>query len=533
MTAFSTDKAIRILCLEDSEQDRMVLEETLESDGLICNLVHARDREEFEAALGQGLFDLIISDFTLPGYDGMAALAAARKAQEQTPFIFVSGTIGEDRAIEGLKRGATDYVLKHRRDRLAPAVRRALREARERSERRQLEVQLRQAQKMEAFGQLAFGVAHDFNNLLAVIRGNAQLALKRSQKGGEEVQENLAQITTASEKAANLTRQLLAFSRKQEWRPRPVNLNVAINNMTKMLRRIIGEDIQLRHSHDGQTPCVHADEGMIEQVLLNLVVNARDAMPQGGDLLISTKKLRIDAKYARSSSQEGSGEFICLRVRDTGRGIAPENMERIFEPFFTTKEAGKGTGLGLATVYGIVKQHRGWIRVSSRVGAGTVFRIFLPAVEPPNPCAALPETEPDVRNGSERLLLVEDDPSVRLVTRRLLGMHGYQVIEAATGREALEIWRSQQATIDLLVTDMVMPGGITGRDLAEQLRQHRPELKVVFVSGYCANVVGVDSDYFQGRNNFFLQKPYHPRALMDILRDCLDEPAGVSRESAV
>ncbi len=493
------------------------------ADGLICDLIHAKTREEFEGALAQGTFDLIISDFSLPSYDGMTALATAQRVQKQTPFIFVSGTIGDERAVESLKNGATDYVLKDRRERLVSSVRRAIRESQERVERKLLEDQLRQSQKMEAVGQLAGGVAHDFNNLLAVIQGNAELALINADQLDSEVRENLTQITAASEQAANLTRQLLAFSRKQAMRPKPVNLTDLIKNLTKMLRRIIGEDILLQQVHDGHAPFVQADVGMIEQVLLNLVVNARDAMPEGGELLISTKKLRLDSDYARSSAEASSGEFICLRVRDTGCGIAPEHMPHLFEPFFTTKDVGKGTGLGLATVYGIVKQHGGWIRVSSRVGVGTVFRIFLPAIKPPALKVISPETEPAARNGSERILLVEDDPSVRLATRRMLGTFGYQVVEAASGREALEIWRSQERTIGTCCsTDLVMPSGITGRDLAIELRKQNPLLKVVFVSGYSLNVIGKDTDFLNQENNHFLQKPFHAKVLMDTIRLCLD-----------
>jgi two-component system cell cycle sensor histidine kinase/response regulator CckA len=306
-------------------------------------------------------------------------------------------------------------------------------------------------------------------------------------------------------------------------RPKPVNLVDVIKNLTKMLRRIIGEDILLKHVHDGHAPFVQADVGMIEQVLLNLVVNARDAMPDGGELLISTKKLRLDSEYVLSNAEASAGEFICLRVRDTGCGIAPEHMARLFEPFFTTKEVGKGTGLGLATVYGIVKQHGGWIRVSSRVGVGTVFRIFLPAIEPPVLKVISPEAEPAARNGSERILLVEDDAAVRLAIRRMLGAFGYQVVEAASGREALEIWRSQERTINLLLTDLVMPGGVTGRDLAEELRKQNPRLKVIFVSGYSSNVIGKDTDFLHRENNYFLQKPFQANVLMDTVRRCLDE----------
>ena len=520
----STKRPIRILCLEDNVNDRELLEGILAGDGLVCDFVHARSRQEFESALVPGAFDLIISDFNLPAYDGMTALATVRKGDAQTPFIFVSGTIGEERAVESLKGGATDYVLKDRRERLASAVRRALRESQDRAERRLLEDQLRQAQKMEAIGQLAGGVAHDFNNLLAVIRLNAELALVNSEKLDNTTRDNLTQITVASDQAARLTRQLLAFSRKQAIRPQPVNLMDVVNNLAKMLKRIIGEDICLQCVQGRHLPFVQADVGTMEQVLLNLVVNARDAMPKGGDLLITTKKLRVGVEHIPINEEIQPGYFICLRVRDTGCGIPAENLHRIFEPFFTTKEVGKGTGLGLATVYGIVKQHGGWIRVSSRVGAGTVFRIFLPAIEVPPASPVSSQSESSRWRGSETILLVEDDDSVRLTTSRTLATFGYKVIEAASASEAMEIWRTTATPIDLLLTDVVMPGGVTGRDLADELRKHKPMLKVVLVSGYNLNAIGNDTGFLRKENNYFLQKPFQARLLVETIRRCLETP---------
>jgi two-component system cell cycle sensor histidine kinase/response regulator CckA len=514
-------KPYRVLCLEDNLNDRILLESILLGEGIVCDFAYAQTQQEFESALGQPAFDLIISDFTLPGYDGMSALARARTLQAETPFIFVSGTIGEDRAIESLKNGATDYVLKDRRDRLVSAVQRALREGRERAERKKLEEQLRQAQKMEAIGQLAGGVAHDFNNLLAVIQGNAELALMESDLDGR-LREFLTQITGASGRAANLTRQLLAFGRKHAMRPQPLNLNSLVANLTKMLKRIIGEDVRLECQYDSQ-PFVQADAGMIEQVILNLVVNARDAMPHGGQLIVTTRLIHFDETIAAAHPDARSGEFACLSVSDTGTGITPENLTHIFEPFFTTKEVGKGTGLGLATVYGIVKQHDGWVDVSSRVNEGTTFEVFLPAIKPPagTPPPAHPEAKR--RGGTERILLVEDDDAVRLMTRLALERHGYRIIEASSGRKALDMRREDPVEIDLLLTDIVMPEGIDGRRLAELLRAQTPSLKVVFVSGYSLSVINKDTEFFKNCNNYFLQKPYPVHVLIETIRHCLDE----------
>ena len=516
-------KPTRILCLEDNPQDRVLLEMTLTSAGLDCEFLHTNSREAFESAVTKDAFDLIISDFSLPGYDGMTALATARKVQPETPFIFVSGTLGEERAIESLQKGATDYVLKDRRERLVAAVRRALRDTQDRARRKQLEEQLRQSQKMEAIGQLAGGVAHDFNNILAVIQGNADLALMTLGSAHPEVRENLYQVAAAAKRAANLTRQLLAFSRKQAMRLQPINLNHAVENLAKMLRRVIGSNISMHCDYDPSPLFVRADAGMLDQVILNLVVNARDAMPQGGQLLVATRKIHFADQSAASHPEARTGDFISLKISDTGCGIAPEHLPHIFEPFFTTKDVGKGTGLGLATVYGIVKQHYGWVNLVTQVGAGTTFEILLPTIRPPAAPEIPPAAEPVTLRGAERILLVEDETEVRSVTRQTLESFGYQVVEAASGREALDVWQSRASKIDLLLTDMVMPGGISGSELAARLRHERPTLKVVFVSGYSQNAVGLDTEFHTRESNCFLQKPYTSDVLVSTIRKRLDD----------
>jgi signal transduction histidine kinase/ligand-binding sensor domain-containing protein/CheY-like chemotaxis protein len=386
----------------------------------------------------------------------------------------------------------------------------------------QSEAKLRQSQKMEAIGQLAGGVAHDFNNLLCVIRGNADLILMAQGQHHDPSTDYVKQITAAADRAANLTRQLLAFSRKQVMRSEPLNLNGVMGNLSKMLKRIIGEDIELHCAPEDRLPFVQGDAGMIEQVLVNLVVNARDAMPQGGQLDIATQVVDFATEYAPSNSEAHEGKFVCLSVRDTGTGIAREHLAHIFEPFFTTKGPGKGTGLGLATVYGIVKQHQGWIDVISKVGAGTTFKIFLPALD------LSPTVEPSTakqskpKGGHETILVVEDDEAVRSLTRHILEGFGYHTWEAASGREALDRWRDRVADIDLLVTDMVMPEGVTGRELAEQMRARRPDLKVLFMSGYSSDVAGKDAEFIRGNSSSLLQKPTAPHELLETVRRCLD-----------
>jgi PAS domain S-box-containing protein len=383
---------------------------------------------------------------------------------------------------------------------------------------RQLEEQLRQSQKMEAIGQLAGGVAHDFNNILTVIQGHASLltAANLSESAGKSAD----QIVQASERAARLTRQLLTFSRRQLIQPRQLDLNKVVGNMTNMLGRLLGEDVSLQLNYCQSPPMVEADAGMMEQVLLNLAVNARDAMPKGGQLAIRIAVADVAETLGRGHSEARAGRFVCLSVTDTGMGITPENLRRIFEPFFTTKEIGKGTGLGLATAYGIVKQHQGWIEVDSQVDKGTTFRIYLPyqGAEPGVP--EKPTTQITVRGGNETILLVEDEAPVCDLVSRVLGKYGYKVLPANNAVEALEVWRDKRDEIALLLTDLVMPNHMNGRELAEKLWAEQPKLKVIFTSGYSADIVGKDFKLEPELN--FLQKPYHPQTLATTVRRCLD-----------
>ena len=388
------------------------------------------------------------------------------------------------------------------------------------TERRQLEDQLRQAQKMEAIGQLASGVAHDFNNILTVILGNA--AMLMGQRGlGQQQTAQAKQIVEAAERAAGLTRQLLLFSRKQVLQLMPLKLNDVVASMAKMLRRILGEDVQLQLEADLRLPLIRGDISMLEQVLLNLAVNARDAMPKGGRLGIVTTWQSIDETLARHRNQEATaGDYVILTVSDTGCGISPEHLPHIFEPFFTTKEVGKGTGLGLATVYGIVKQHRGWIEVLSSLDLGTTFRIFLPASSDRSAQALDAAADTSLPAGTETILIVEDEPSLRLLVANLLQSCGYTVWVAASGRAALEMWQEVKGQVQLLLTDIIMPDGITGRELADRLTEEKPGLKVIYTSGYSAALIGKDPFLVEGVS--FLQKPYSPVKLARLVRQRLD-----------
>ncbi|MBU6409622.1 MAG: PAS domain S-box protein, partial [Verrucomicrobia bacterium] len=382
---------------------------------------------------------------------------------------------------------------------------------------RRLEEQLRQAQKMEAIGQLAGGVAHDFNNILTVIHGHASLLAMAELP--ENSSRSAQQIMQAAERAAGLTRQLLTFSRRQLIQPRRLDMNKVVGNMTDMLGRILGEDVTLELNYSKDPAWVEADAGMMEQVLLNLAVNARDAMPRGGKLSVRIAIVNVDEAQAQRHAEARPGQFVCVSKSDTGCGISPENLPRIFEPFFTTKDIGKGTGLGLATVYGIVKQHQGWVEVESAVGKGTTFRIYIPRVQR-EPASEKPTTRVTVRGGHEGILVVEDEKPVRELVARVLEKHGYEVFHASSAEEALQIWDEHRDVVQLLLTDLIMPGSMNGRELAEKLWQQRPGLKVVFTSGYSADIVGKDFKLEPDVN--FLQKPYHPQTLALTVRRCLD-----------
>jgi PAS domain S-box-containing protein len=379
------------------------------------------------------------------------------------------------------------------------------------------EEQLRQSQKMDAIGQLAGGVAHDFNNLLTVITGYTELGMRRMDPA-DPFRKNLEQIKKAGDRAASLTRQLLAFSRKQMFQEKIVDLNSIVADMDKMLRRLIGEDIDLVSVLEPSLSRVKADPGQIEQVLLNLAVNARDAMPRGGKLTIETGHANLDEAYVKSHLTAKTGRYVMLAVSDTGTGMDAETQQHIFEPFFTTKEVGKGTGLGLATVYGIVKQSSGDIWVYSEPGKGTTFKIYLPIAED----AASPEAEPhttDIPQGQGTILLVEDEELVRNLAGEILRMKGYQVLTAANGVEALRVCNEYAGRIDLMVTDVVMPQ-MGGRELAERIRSVRPETKVLYMSGYTDDAIvrhGILDDHVS-----FIQKPFSPDLFALKVREVLE-----------
>ena len=392
------------------------------------------------------------------------------------------------------------------------------------TERKALENQLQQARRMEAVGRLAGGIAHDFNNLLTIIKGYVEMATNRS-VAQPELRSDLQHIGDASERAGTLVRQLLAFSRKQVLKPKILDLNSIVLNLDKLLRRLLAETVEMKTIAGKDVGAVKADPSQIEQVIMNLVVNARDAMPNGGRILIETSNVELDDAYAQDHATVRPGRYVMLAVTDTGIGMTSDTVAHIFEPFYTTKESGRGTGLGLSTVYGIVKQSGGYIWVYSEPGKGTAFKVYLPRVEERvevSSTAQIPAAA--ARDGKETILLVEDEPSVRELTRMVLSKRGYSVLEALNPADAEQLAGSHGAEIHLLLTDVVMPG-MSGHELAKRLTARHRNLRVLYMSGYTHNVIAEDGTLEEGLS--FLQKPFTPQVLAQKVRETLDRPVSV------
>ncbi len=519
---------LRFIHLESNPADAALIATTLRDAGILCQLKQAQTREEFLAALRQEGFSLVLADTAVPGFDGATALSLARTLHPDVPFLFVSDTQGEEFAIDMMQHGATDYISKQRLGRLVPSIKRTLRELDERLERRRAEdalrvseKQFRQAQKMEAVGRLAGGLAHDFNNLLTVIMGHSQVLLGEL-PSGNPIRAKIEEMQKAGERAVSLIRQLMAFSRKQPLEPKILPLNSVVGNVESMLRRLIGEDIQLVIRPDPFNGHVKADPGQLEQVLMNLVVNARDAMPNGGLLAIETSQTELARTPMHHLHPLPLGQYVKLTVTDTGCGMNADVLAHLFEPFFTTKEEHKGTGLGLSTVFGIVTTCGGGIDVWSQVGHGTTFDLYFPRVNPQATTADATAPQGRLRQGSETILLVEDDSGVRNLVRHELVKTGYQVIEAKNGVEACLTATQQSYHVDLLLTDVVMPG-MNGRELAQHLSVIKPNLRVLFMSGYLDDI-SVNSSMDPHRTTF-LQKPFTPDLLLRTVRALLDSSA--------
>ena len=637
---------LRVLMLEDSPSDAKLVEIELRRAGRVLAVHRVQSAAAMRDALAAGAWDLVLSDWSMPSFSGAEGLRILRETGLDVPFIIVSGTVGEEAAVEAMRAGAHDYVLKDKLVRLNAVVQRELREAelrregraataklvqqelwyrslierstdgitltgrdgklayvspamarifgyepdeavgrsifefidpqdrpklmagmrdvralpvgssvryevrarrrdgsicwmdvhttnllddpvvgaivgnvRDITEQRRVEDQLRQAQKMESMGRLAGGVAHDFNNVLTVILSVSEM-LAEEQSLSAEVRADLEEIRQAGRRAAGLTNQLLMFSRHQVVEPAVLDLDTVLASTEKMLKRILGEDVVLVTRREAALGRIVADRGQIEQVIMNLVVNARDAMPRGGTLTIATANVELSEQRAREHFGAHAGPHVMLSVSDTGCGMDETTVAQIFEPFFTTKDKGKGTGLGLSTVFGIVQAADGWISVETAPGLGTTFQVFLPRVdavaEP-----VRPRRQPTSLRGTETILLCEDEEQVRAVTAGILSRAGYEVLVASSPTAAIEIARAHPGSIDALLTDVVMPG-MSGPELAEAVLAARPRIAVVCMSGYIDDTITrhgvVDHGYA------FVHKPLTPEPLLPKLRDLLDAP---------
>jgi len=633
---------LRVLIVEDSEDDALLLVRDLRRGGYDVTFERVETAETMAAALDDREWSIVLADYTMPHFSGIKALRLLREKDLDLPFIFVSGTIGEDTAVLAMKEGANDYVLKGNIKRLLPAVERELREVEARRERRRaeesakeseekfrlifenandgilladmenmkfhmgnrkicemlgyseeeilrlrvldihpgkdlpyvlaefqkgatgrinmatdipmkrkdgsvfisdvamssitfhgkqfqmgifrdltreriLQKQLQTAQRMEAVGTLAGGIAHDFNNALTGIVGFGELLRNRVAGDGQALHD-LDEIQRCAERAATLTRQLLTFARRQVMEPVNLNLSALVADLMKLIGKVVGEQIEVNTSLEKNVPTIHADRGQIEQVVMNLCLNARDAMPEGGWLVVETGDVYLEEEYVRQNPYMRTGRYVLLTVSDTGIGMDEKTRERVFEPFFTTKGPDKGTGLGLAMVYGIVKQHGGFIHLYSEPGKGTALKVYFPAIEAQPDAVPAIRREEIVRGGTETILLAEDEESIRTLAERILTGFGYTVLVARNGEEAIKIFR-QHKEIDLAVLDVVMPRK-SGREAFEEMHKQNPLLKVIFMSGYSANAIHDSFVLIPGMP--FLSKPFGPTLLARKIREVLD-----------
>ncbi|MEI9942136.1 MAG: response regulator [Pseudomonadota bacterium] len=516
-----TASSVRLLLVEDDEEDVL----------LTGKLLRASERSTFtvdwvsncDSALEalKTPYDVCLVDYRLGADSGLVFIERAIAAGFRGPIVLLTGRGDHDVDVQAMKAGAADYLVKDQLN--AQLLERVVRHAMERKEVEQAllrsEAQLRQAQKMDAIGSLAAGIAHDFNNLLSIVLSYSELAASTLVEG-DPIRSDLIQISEAGVRAAALTRQLLAFSHQQILQPKILNLNEVFAKMETMLQRLLGEDIELRSPPAAVLQRIMADPGQVEQVIMNLAVNARDAMPQGGQITVETTDVMLDEAFTSRFLDAKAGPHVLLSVSDTGTGMSPATLARVFEPFFTTKEAGKGTGLGLATVFGIVRQSGGMVCVDSEVGSGTTFSVYFPvAAGTVNPLPEPVSLERRSLFGTETILLVEDEERVRVLVRTILHRFGYVVLDAQSGGDALLLCEQHPDNIDLLLTDVVMPR-MSGRQLAERLAEIRPEMKVLYMSGYTSDAVvrhGVHDATIA-----FIQKPITPGALARRVREALD-----------
>jgi two-component system cell cycle sensor histidine kinase/response regulator CckA len=513
-----TTAPIRILLVEDDDPYASLIDAELRTASLAAVLRRSRTLTEAMRILGQDEFDVVLLDLGLPDSSGLDTLRRVQQVAIGIPIVVLTAEESDALAISAVQSGAEDYLLKSSTDvhLLSRALRYACERAASRQALRQSEEQLRHAQKMEAVGRLAGGVAHDFNNVLTAIFGYVDLLLEQF-SDDDPRRADLLEIRRSAERAASLTRQLLAFSRKQVLQPRLLDLNEVILNLEKLLLRLMMSEIELVLNLAPGLWKVRADPGQIEQVIVNLCANARDAMQEGGRLELSTGNEHVPGSAGEDRRGLPAGNYVVLTVSDNGHGIPEHIREHIFEPFFTTKGQGKGTGLGLSTVYGIVQQSGGAIAVRSELGAGTEFDIFLPRASAGQP-ARIPAETPAARpHGGETILLVEDDEAVRESATEFLSDRGYTIVQAKNGAEALDLVNRFPGPIHMVVSDVIMPV-MSGPELARRLATVRPTLRVLFISGYTENMFA----QYGLTQEALLQKPFTLSALGERIRQTLD-----------
>ena len=519
---------LRAIFVEDSEDDSLLLARELSKGGFTLTSERVDSATGLRTALERGEWDLVVSDHSMPDFTGLEALRIVRERNPDVPFIFVSGTIDEATAVAALRQGAQDYLTKGRLERLLPAVEREIREAAEQRHRKRLERQVNALQKFEAIGRLAGGIAHDFNNILGAILGWAEMGMEDEQ-AGQRAKQRFQKISEQAHRATKLTSQILAFARRQVLQPRKLSLNACVDDVTNLLHKLIGDRVEIRVLADGNLRVAMADPAQIDQVLMNLCLNARDAMPEGGVVIIETRNVDMDEEHARVHPEAHPGRYVLLSVSDTGVGMDRATIERIFEPFFTTKELGRGTGLGLATVYGIVKQHGGFIYVYSEPGKGTAFRLYFPSCEGAADAGAPKEGPVELRKGSETILLADDHDGLRQSAQEMLRDLGYHVIPAANGREAVNLFKFNADRVQLLLLDVMMPE-LDGPHAYEEIITLRPHIPVIFSSGYTPDAVPFIAAI--GKGALVLQKPYTLKSLSQMIRTALDGPAAAASTPA-
>ncbi|HEX4141205.1 MAG TPA: response regulator [Candidatus Methylacidiphilales bacterium] len=510
---------LQILHIEDSPEDSELIEKLLSDNGLSCAITRVETRRDVFDALEKRPFDLILSDCKLPGFDGMRALEIAHALKPETPFVFVSGTIGEETAIESLRNGATDYVLKDRLTRLVPAVKRALAEAEEHAMCRQLQQRLREAGRLEAISTLSNGIAHDFNNILTIILGHASL-LPMERGCAQRVQEISHTISDAARRGSEIVQQLLAFARKSDGHVAPTDLNRYITAHLNAIKEKLPDRVGLAFEPAANLPRVLIDASQLDRILDNLVTNSVDAMAARGHIVISTS-VASALDVPDLLPEFAAEEYVRLVVADDGKGIDADTRQHVFEPFFTTKERGRGTGLGLPVVYGLMQAHRGYVDVKSEIGRGTSISLYFPVPRSiVVPSAPLAHQADPALSGTETILVVEDEADVRVYLETVLRTHNYAVHSAADVEEAIEVFKNHRDEISLVFSDVGLPK-VDGIALGLKLRELKPGLPIVLASGYPTK------DFRERINELgaqaFLAKPYNTQDILLTVRRALTD----------